>query len=155
CAVASVAEDGEPHVYCWGADQAGQLGDNQTSDRASPVPTKRALEKTGEGAAGAPHTCARPTARPPHRRGPGADRRPGPGGSTMDNPLPNLVLGPEPQVVSVAAGDAHTCAALADGSARCWGAGADGQIGDGAGVERDSPTGVATLDAASSPDRVQ
>jgi alpha-tubulin suppressor-like RCC1 family protein len=35
-------------------------------------------------------------------------------------------------VVNVAAGDAHTCAALSDGTARCWGHGGFGKLGDGA-----------------------
>jgi len=49
-------------------------------------------------------------------------------GSTALVPLPVVTF---PAAVSIAAGDAHACAALADGRLRCWGANAAGQLGDG------------------------
>lgn len=40
--------------------------------------------------------------------------------------------GPDPErVLALAGGGAHTCAILSDGSARCWGSNASGQLGDG------------------------
>ncbi len=40
-------------------------------------------------------------------------------------------VGAGPGVVSVAAGENHSCAVRTDGTVWCWGAGADGQLGDG------------------------
>ncbi len=36
-----------------------------------------------------------------------------------------------PVARALAAGDAHSCAALSDGRLRCWGANESGQLGDG------------------------
>ena len=52
-------------------------------------------------------------------------------------------------VVSLAAGSAHSCAVLADGSAKCWGAALSGRLGDGAGEPSDTPLLVAGLDGTS------
>jgi alpha-tubulin suppressor-like RCC1 family protein len=40
------------------------------------------------------------------------------------------------------AGKAHACVIMRDGTVRCWGAGTDGQLGDGAGVDRFAPVAV-------------
>ncbi|UCG87678.1 MAG: hypothetical protein JSW71_03780 [Gemmatimonadota bacterium] len=45
---------------------------------------------------------------------------------------------------AVAAGDEHTCALLADGSAYCWGRNAGGRLGDGTVEDRSMPTSVST-----------
>ena len=47
--------------------------------------------------------------------------------------------GPTTTVVSLAAGSAHSCAVLADGSAKCWGAGLSGRLGDGSGDNSSTP----------------
>ncbi len=45
-------------------------------------------------------------------------------------------------VVAIAAGDSHTCALDASGTASCWGANDEGQIGDGTRNDRATPTPV-------------
>jgi uncharacterized delta-60 repeat protein len=45
-------------------------------------------------------------------------------------------------VVEVSMGDRHACARLADGSVRCWGANANGRLGDGTTVARLAPVTV-------------
>ncbi|MCX6422859.1 MAG: fibronectin type III domain-containing protein [Actinobacteria bacterium] len=57
--------------------------------------------------------------------------------------------GPTTTVVSLAAGSAHSCAVLADGSAKCWGAGLSGRLGDGSGDNSSTPLLVAGLDGTS------
>ncbi|MEI8254470.1 MAG: hypothetical protein WCJ30_02235 [Deltaproteobacteria bacterium] len=48
-------------------------------------------------------------------------------------------------VAQVAAGDGHTCAALRDGRAVCWGWNNSGQLGDGTTVMRAAPAVVPNL----------
>jgi alpha-tubulin suppressor-like RCC1 family protein len=116
-------------VTCWGANQAGQLGDGTTTDRATAREVK-GLEATSVGA-GAAHTCATVEG--------GALWCWGRGGSgqlgrtrAVDTPSPAMVpLDPAARVAGVALGEAHTCATLDDGTARCWGANGEGQLGDG------------------------
>ena len=43
---------------------------------------------------------------------------------------------------SVSAGEYHSCATLADGTAQCWGAAAYGQVGDGTTADTSSPVSV-------------
>ncbi|HEY3565474.1 MAG TPA: hypothetical protein VGL96_10760, partial [Casimicrobiaceae bacterium] len=55
--------------------------------------------------------------------------------------LPNLI-----NVVAIAAGEAHTCALLASGTARCWGLNSSGQLGSNtASSISPTPTAVAGL----------
>jgi hypothetical protein len=49
------------------------------------------------------------------------------------------------RVSAVVAGGAHTCAFLDDSSVRCWGANADGQLGDGTTTRRPFATAVSEL----------
>jgi alpha-tubulin suppressor-like RCC1 family protein len=49
------------------------------------------------------------------------------------------------EIVDVAGGHAHTCAALANGRVACWGANGEGQLGDGSLMDRSSPVLVPGL----------
>ena len=138
--VVSAPPGGPGTVSCWGANQAGQLGDATSVDRASAKPVKGGFDAV-KVAAGMAHTCAIADG--------GALLCWGRGHSgqlgtirTVDTPTPAEVpiTG---LAASVAAGDAHTCVAFTDGSAACWGANADGQLGDGTTTDRSMPTAVA------------
>jgi len=81
------------------------------------------------------------------------------GDGTVHSGAP-FIAGPEPVVgiadaEGLAVGAAHSCARLAAGSARCWGEGHLGQLGDGVAHGYPDPTGVAVpvdvLDADGSP----
>ena len=50
--------------------------------------------------------------------------------------------------VAIAAGSYHTCVLLGDGTARCWGVNADGQLGDGTTDQRLAPVAVSGLSNA-------
>jgi alpha-tubulin suppressor-like RCC1 family protein len=137
CAVV-VTGDAPASVVCWGANEAGQLGDATTVDRARPAPVKGAIE-AAHVAAGLQHSCA---------LGGGALACWGRGGSGQLGPA-RMVDSSTPVEVpldgtpsAVAAGDAHTCAVLTDGRAECWGADGDGQLGDGATAGRGKPAFV-------------
>ncbi len=52
---------------------------------------------------------------------------------------------PPSAVVQLALGGRHTCARLADGTVRCWGSNAMGQLGDGTTADRSQPVPVVGL----------
>ncbi len=132
---------------CWGSDQAGQLGDNGDEDRSRPVPIEQPLAP-GQIAAGALHTCAADAAGGLWCWGRGSSGQLGPG-RMVDTPFPISVPlpGGTPLAQAVSAGDAHTCAILADaagaGAVACFGANDRGQLGDGTTVGRAAPAAVA------------
>ena len=53
----------------------------------------------------------------------------GDGAGTMMADLPAVTLGS--RAVAVSAGSRHSCALLEQGNVKCWGCGADGQLGQG------------------------
>jgi alpha-tubulin suppressor-like RCC1 family protein len=121
---------------CWGSDQAGQLGDNDDTDRGVPAPIKVDLVPAAIWA-GALHTCATDSSGELWCWGRGSSGQLGPG-HPIDTPLPievALPAGAGP-AVSAAAGDAHTCVlASPDGASGgdiyCFGDNSHGQLGDG------------------------
>jgi alpha-tubulin suppressor-like RCC1 family protein len=138
CATLETAADASaPSTpYCWGADQAGQLGNNERTDLPHAEPVKSELRATAI-AAGGTHTCA--TDSTLWCWGRGGTGQLGPGHPQIDTPQPSLVV-LAGLVGGIAAGSAHTCAivAAADGPARvtCFGANGDGQLGDGTTTSR-------------------
>lgn len=136
-----VVAGAERSVYCWGANDRGQLGVGSSGDGGTTVDlttaTKIATDETGllfinidEITAAAWHTCARrgdvlfcwgqrfsggqaePSADP------AVDR-------TKPRAIGNLA------VKSIAAGGAHTCAVRSGGSVVCWGSNDGGRLGNG------------------------
>lgn len=133
------ALDAQGAVQCWGSNTFGQLGNGATlsSTNASAV---RELRGASAIAAGGAHTCA-------IVNGSvwcwGLNDR-GQLGSTARDERCNTVaeeLFPCARVpvrslsitdaVELAAGDAHTCARIANGRVFCWGSNDDGQLGTG------------------------
>ena len=47
--------------------------------------------------------------------------------------------------VAISTGSTHGCAVLSTGAVQCWGAGANGQIGDGGGTQRNTPQTVSGI----------
>ena len=120
-------------VQCWGANDAGQLGNGTTTDSSVPVDV---IGVTGATAivAGSVHTCA--------VVGNGAVKcwganRLGQLGNGVAVPL--VDPGPAPSTTAVdvvgvtgterlSASADHTCATFRDGTAACWGIGGSGQL---------------------------
>jgi alpha-tubulin suppressor-like RCC1 family protein len=124
----------------WGANQAGQLGDNTLVDRASAATVKGGFDAATV-AAGAAHTCAVASGGALLCWGRGGSGQLGPR-RAVDTPTPVEVT-LDGAARGVAAGDAHTCAVLTDGRVQCWGANADGQTGEGDTVDHATPAFVA------------
>jgi alpha-tubulin suppressor-like RCC1 family protein len=63
-------------------------------------------------------------------------------GLTVDRLLVPTPITGAPPFVAVSAGDYHSCALTAAGTAYCWGDNEDGQVGDGTKANRNTPTRV-------------
>ena len=118
-------------VLCWGYQP---IGGGSTA-----VPTLvPGLSGVRKLAIGAQHTCALRFDGGLDCWGRNASGQLG-DGSFTERASPATVVGLSTGVIDVTAGDKHACAVLADGSARCWGEGQDGQLGNGVSKAR-SPT---------------
>jgi alpha-tubulin suppressor-like RCC1 family protein len=145
-----------PHVACWGANQAGQLGDGTIVDRSGATAVKGEIEAATV-AAGLAHTCALATGGALWCWGRGSAGQLGPS-RTVDTSLPTMVdfrgspAAAEP-MAGITAGDAFTCGWQAGGAAFCWGANDDGQLGDHTMMSSPTPandgTGLMMVDALS------
>ena len=141
----AVAVDGRPK--CWGANPVGELGYQDTNNRGgNPADMGANLGYVSFGPgfavqaldAGDHHSCVISTTGGlkcwglnafaqlglPHRNPRGAQV------NSMGNRLALVNVGAQ-ATVSVGASSHHTCAALADGSVRCWGCSLFGQLGQG------------------------
>jgi len=112
------ARTAEGDVVCWGANDAGQLGDGTTIGRTSPVRVS-GLDEVIEIAAGDRHTCARRRDATVRCWGANAHAQLG-DGTTIDRQAPVPVTDIF-SVASIAAGGNRTCARKNDGFVRCWG----------------------------------
>ena len=143
--VCGLSEDGREggRAYCWGANDAGQLGDGTTADRSIPTPVRTALRFTTL-SAGSAHTCGTTSAGTVA----GAiycwgDNKYGQlGDGTLSSHSTPVAVNASERFVSVSAGSVHTCALTQDHEAWCWGRNTYGQLGDGSAVSRPSPVQV-------------
>jgi alpha-tubulin suppressor-like RCC1 family protein len=71
-------------------------------------------------------------------------------GSLPQRGLTDTPFAPPPAATlpAVAAGWFHACAVVTDGTARCWGQGTDGQLGDGTTTDSSTPVTVAGITTA-------
>jgi alpha-tubulin suppressor-like RCC1 family protein len=119
-------------VKCWGGNQSGELG-NGLAETSNPVPQ----EVIGLGgvavtalATGHSHTCALNANGGVLCWGQNLFGQLG-DGTGVNRLAPVEVSGLQSGVVAIAAESFHTCALLATGAVRCWGANDEGQLGDG------------------------
>ncbi len=151
---------------CWGLNSSGQLGNNSTTQSKVPVkvvnPTSTSQALTGFASisGGNAFNCAAMTdgtARCWCGNGsgqlgnnatlcsPGDFRR---ASRQNDSKTPVAVLDPTDTTTalggidSIASTNNHTCAVMTDGSARCWGLGLVGQLGNNATADAPTPVTV-------------
>jgi alpha-tubulin suppressor-like RCC1 family protein len=131
-------------VKCWGENASGGVGDGTNINRNTPVevPGLEAGVKALD--AGAGHTCTLMSDGSVKCWGWNPAGQIG-NGTRTDSRLPVDVSGLSGPVRAIAAGDQHTCALLEDGSVRCWGANASGQLGDGSRIRSSTPVAVGGL----------
>lgn len=123
-------------VSCWGVNFPASNGN--TARRKAELPPARAI------VAGDDHNCALLFDGTVRCWGRNFEGQLGDGGAsgTDGGETPVAVAGLT-NVVAIAAGAAHTCAATSGGRAFCWGRNTNGQLGDGSTITRRSP--VATV----------
>jgi prepilin-type N-terminal cleavage/methylation domain-containing protein len=125
-------------AYCWGGNaNGGEIGDNSSIDRLTPVPVYTAGVLNGRTilkiASGFYHTCAVASDNQAYCWGNGQYGRLGNGGTSSSlvpvavntsGALSGLTIN------NIAGGSAHTCATASNGNAYCWGIGNSGQLGN-------------------------
>ncbi|MFN3218723.1 MAG: RCC1 domain-containing protein [Acidimicrobiales bacterium] len=151
-----VLDDGS--VKCWGLNDSGQLGYGDTADRgdgagemgdALPVVDLGAGRTAVAIAGGSVHTCVVLDdgsvkcwgAGSTGRLGYGDTVTRGDGAGEMGDALPVVDLGAGRTAAAVTTGSAHTCVALDDGSAKCWGFNGNGRLGYGDTADRGDGAG--------------
>lgn len=141
CALRSAGE-----VKCWGYNSFGQLGDNTTESKATPLTPGNLSSGVTAVAAGRNHTCAITSNGGVQCWGLNNGGQLGDG--TLDERLtPVAVVGLSSGVSALAAGNMHTCALLSSGGVTCWGRNAYGQLGDGTTKEKLTPVDVVGLES--------
>jgi hypothetical protein len=130
-------------VQCWGYNGYGQLGNGTTTDSMVPVAVHNLSQVTAV-AAGRYHTCAVLSAGTVKCWGYNGYGQLG-NGTTTNNPTPVEVSGLPKAAVAIAAGGAHTCARLDDGTVECWGSNGSSQLGDDTTADRPLPVVVSSL----------
>lgn len=143
-------------VRCWGHDNQGQNGDgllNEPGQRVQPAAVA-GLSDVVQLVGGREHFCALRDPAPLNDGvtelvcwGNNASGQLGAGAAVVRAVGPLAVLGEGgvgtlTDAMAIAAGDAHSCAVRADGSAVCWGAGGDGRLGNGDVLDSPHPVTV-------------
>ncbi len=152
-------------VWCWGLNDAGELGQGTSDTSAHPTPVQVTLPMAArQVACGAFHVCALLTDNTVHCWGSDrfaqvgvapasseAECDPGDGDTVRCQRRPRAVEGLL-GVRQISLGRNHSCALLNDGTVRCWGLNDTGQIGNGMveaeGSPRVAPTEVTGLTSA-------
>ncbi|HEY3381090.1 MAG TPA: IPT/TIG domain-containing protein [Vicinamibacterales bacterium] len=132
-------------VKCWGRNTSGEV-DATTSTRYTPVDVAGLTSGVVALAAGYSHVCAIMNGGAVKCWGSNGHGELG-NGATTNSSSPVAVSGLSNGVTALVAGDYHTCALTTGGGVKCWGANAEGELGDGTNVGRLTPADVVGLDS--------
>ncbi|OBS51708.1 hypothetical protein A8B73_14880 [Methylosinus sp. 3S-1] len=134
-------------VLCWGSNANGQIGDGTMTNRLTPVAVSGLSSGVVAIAAGQFHNCALTSAGAVLCWGWDGLGQLGDGVENyyVNRLTPVGAWGLSSGVVSITAGDNHSCAVMRGGAARCWGQNHRGQLGDGTTTERSKPVAVTGL----------
>ncbi len=137
-------------VRCWGSNNAGQLGNGSFTDSSTPVTPTGSPTFGGGLTAGLFHTCGARADLTIQCWGNDGAGQLGNGTAAGISTTPVTVLGVN-STTSDHAGDAgnfHTCAVVAGGAVKCWGANFAGQLGNGTTADSSTPVMVAGISNA-------
>jgi alpha-tubulin suppressor-like RCC1 family protein len=133
-------------VRCWGRDLYNQTGvQAAASSNTRPLPAVTGLSGVSKLAVGYNHSCALLSDGSARCWGRNTQGQLGDSASVVTTSRQPLKVTGLTNITQLAAGGEHTCALLSDGTVRCWGLNADGQLGDGTTVDRRSPVVVSGL----------
>lgn len=122
-------------AYCWGDNANGDLGDNTTINRSTPVPVSGGL--TFQILRSDDHTCGLTPAGVAYCWGSNASGQVG-DGTTTNRRTPTAVTDGH-VFQSIETGSGYACGVTQAGAAWCWGASEKGQLGDGRLITRTTP----------------
>ncbi len=139
------AIDDAGQTWCWGRNNDGQLGNDDSGDSPEPAPVEvhdpvGVADDVSFAAvfAGESHTCAIGDDSRVYCWGRNQDGQLGDGHSGTNRPVPGPVaFHGEYTITELSPGSAHACAADENGLAFCWGRNNEGQLGNGDEDERD------------------
>jgi len=132
-------------VKCWGFGGFGQLGDNTTTDRYTPVDVSGLTNGVTAMATGYYHTCALTSSGGVKCWGYNDYGQLG-DNTTIQRKIPVDVTGlTGVTVTAIATGGRHTCALTSSGGIKCWGKNNYGQLGDNTTTNHLTPMNVTGL----------
>ena len=131
-------------AYCWGAGGNGQLGNGTTtSAQTTPTAVSGSLS-LAQVSVGSTSACAITAAGAAYCWGAGGSGQLGNGTTTATQLTPTAVSG-SLALAQITAGTADACGLTSAGAAYCWGADANGQLGNGPpNTNQSTPTALTT-----------
>ena len=133
-------------VKCWGADTAGQLGDDaERVAKSTAVPVVGLPAGIRQIAASGNHACALTPSSTLYCWGHNSNGQLGNGNTNEYRATPIYANYVGATVRQVSVGSGNTCIVTTQGGARCWGYNANGELGDGSTLNRTSPVDVSSL----------
>lgn len=136
CAISSTQ-----HIFCWGDNLAGQLGDGAAETYATTaVASQSALTFTTVSSA-TDYSCAVASTEDGYCWGTVGSGQLGDGVTAETVTAPHLVSNGL-HFTTIVTGDDHACGLVANGAAYCWGANGSGQLGNGGAGASSKPVAV-------------
>jgi alpha-tubulin suppressor-like RCC1 family protein len=136
-------------VFCWGANQYGQLGNGTTTQSNFPVGVSGLSSGAVAVSAGEIHSCAHTSAGGVLCWGDNSSGELG-NGTNTGSTVPVAVSGLSGGVQAISAGSEFTCAVTEGGAVECWGNNGDGNLGDGNGADTNAPVMVSGFNGSTS-----
>ncbi len=136
----SLALKSDGTVWAWGYNGDGQLGDNSTTARKTPVQVLT-LTNVKAIAAGGNHSLALTSSGAVKTWGANNSGQLG-DGTVINSKTPVNVSGLLSGISAIAGGASHSLALTSGGAVKAWGANNDGQLGDGSKTNSTTPVGV-------------
>ncbi len=139
CAVTSAGA-----AVCWGSNNAGQLGNNSTTNSSVPVAVSGLSSGVTAIAGGSSHSCALTSAGAVMCWGLNSSGQLG-DNSFANSLVPLAVSELSSGVIAIATGSSHSCALTSAGAVMCWGLNTNGQLGNNSTANSPVPVAVSGL----------